>query len=175
MRAHYFYIAPTILDPRRDIVFNASSTLMNILEAGMINNFSAQISYSAFFSECDVTYCTYWVRGRRNIIIIITSLISLSGGLFVALKLSTPILVHILYWCFGYVQGKLPIHQNVILRRFTTVRDTQVSSNKLQCIFQQVQASSNHSLRESCRVNSYSNLFSIFDTGSICKVVVVIG
>jgi hypothetical protein len=105
-RTTAFNYIPPLLNASLDELFNASDTLIDILEEGMIDQLSLPLSYPGFFSECAASNCTYSLQGRQNIILIITSLISICSGLSVALRLVTPFLFHIVSWSIGLVQGK---------------------------------------------------------------------
>ena len=91
------------LDPNAKSRFNQTSTVKEILSNIFIEEWNAQYSYSAFFNQCNVSYCSYPINQRNNVLIIGTKLIGLFGGLNVALQLLLPFLISLL----DYFRNKL--------------------------------------------------------------------
>jgi hypothetical protein len=72
----------------------------------MLDELSRNSSYSSFFAECAANLCTYSIEGRKNIIIVVTSLIGVFSGLSVALQLATPFVVQVYDACLQHVNGR---------------------------------------------------------------------
>lgn len=104
-RNKYFDYTPSLLIPLSNSDFNESSSIKAIVESAFISNSSANISYSGYFSQCAAASCTYSIYGRQSIVIIVTSIIGVFSGLSTVLKLLTPLLVQVLYWCLHDLQG----------------------------------------------------------------------
>ena len=100
-----FNFIPTRLEANRDTRFNASDAFIDIIKEGMMNQVSLTAPYSKFFSACAASNCTYALKGRQKLVIIITNLISICSGLSVALRLITPFLFYIVYGCLKFFQG----------------------------------------------------------------------
>lgn len=111
IRSNYFYYTPSLLTPSPSADFNESSSISTIWDSGFISNWSANVSYSSFYSVCAPTSCTYSVYGRQNIIIIVTSIIAVFSGGSTVLRLLTPVLIQVFNWFLNGIQGM----QNIIL------------------------------------------------------------
>lgn len=117
-RSTTFAYAPPLLSPSADQLFNASNTLIEILEEGMIEELTIQASYNLFFDLCAASNCTYSLKGREDLVIIATRLLGIFSGLSVILRLVTPFLFHIVYWPFRHAQGKSLVRVLHIRGRF---------------------------------------------------------
>lgn len=72
----------------------------------MVENWSKEIDYSLYFTECAPQYCTYSVTQRRDVIFLVTTLFGLFGGLNIALKLLIPGLVQLVSWFITHKRSK---------------------------------------------------------------------
>ena len=66
---------------------NISSSFLALVEYSMVEQWYNQTFYTKFFNKCAPEYCTYTLIERPDILIIITSLLGLFGGLNIAMKL----------------------------------------------------------------------------------------
>ena len=62
----------------------------------MVEQWSNTTDYETFFTECAPNYCAYTITERPNLIIIITTLIGLVGGLNIALHMTSPVVIRML-------------------------------------------------------------------------------
>lgn len=68
----------------------------------MVERWSKEISYDAYFAECAPQYCTYSVTERKSVILIVPLILGLLGGLKVALKILAPLLTQLAIWLVKY-------------------------------------------------------------------------
>jgi hypothetical protein len=74
--------------------FMPKSTIASIIDQLFLEQWESQnVSYADFFRQCQPIICTYSSVSRGNIVYVITTLISLLGGLSTILKLLVPFLV----------------------------------------------------------------------------------
>ncbi|CAF3867982.1 unnamed protein product [Adineta steineri] len=73
------------LDP--DLI-EYNETIEMIINRLMVNEWLSNVSFSLYYEKCLPLSCTYQYDGRNNIFISITTIISIFGGLSLALKLS---------------------------------------------------------------------------------------
>ena len=71
-------------------------SLYNHLLNLFIDQWSIEVNYSKYFSECAPSSCTYTTTNYNSIYYAITLLLSLYGGLIVILRLIAPLLVNVL-------------------------------------------------------------------------------
>ncbi|UJR12021.1 hypothetical protein I4U23_016199 [Adineta vaga] len=96
---------PTLLNNSTPSRFESSTSLSTIIEHLMVDNWSKNISFNSYYTECIPQYCTYSITQRRNILIVITILIGLFGGLNIVLKLSIPLIVQLGSWFITHRKG----------------------------------------------------------------------
>lgn len=73
------------------------TTLEPIYKNLMVENFSASSSYDSFYDICSPSYCIYTHKEPTTILVIITTMFGLFGGLNVALRLLTRFLVKLVF------------------------------------------------------------------------------
>ena len=78
---------------------------MTIFENLMIEQWSNNASYSAFFDHCNPLYCIYSNNERPSVIFIIAILVGIFGGLNVVLKLLIPLILRVFFWFWTNTQG----------------------------------------------------------------------
>ncbi|CAF0901103.1 unnamed protein product [Adineta steineri] len=83
----------TALDTSMSSQFLENSTIGDILDQLMVEEWINSSMYENYYSECKPSYCSYTVRTKNSAIYIITTLIGLVGGLITVLKLMVPYLV----------------------------------------------------------------------------------
>ena len=76
-----------VLDSSLISRFNVSSTINQLLAKAMTEVWQENISHAHYFRECHVSSCTYSTRSRFNMIYMITTLVSLVGGLTKVLRI----------------------------------------------------------------------------------------
>ncbi|CAF4181971.1 unnamed protein product, partial [Adineta steineri] len=73
--------------------FNQTSTIQEIVNELMVDKWNLSSAYENYYKECQPIKCSYTYVDRNNIIFIITTLISLIGGLVKILRFTIPKLV----------------------------------------------------------------------------------
>ncbi|CAF0788979.1 unnamed protein product [Adineta steineri] len=85
------FINVTALDISLSIQYLENSTIADILDELMVEEWNSSSIYDNYYSECQPSGCSYTVTTKNNAIYIITTLIGLVGGLITVLKLTVPI------------------------------------------------------------------------------------
>ena len=80
----------TLLDASLLTKFAANSSIGTILDELMVENWNWSSIYSDYYGICQPLACTYTYKTRNDAIYVITTLISLLGGLVKALKFIVP-------------------------------------------------------------------------------------
>ncbi|CAF1042267.1 unnamed protein product [Adineta steineri] len=87
------FINVTALNISLSIQYLENSTISDILDKLMVEEWSNSSTYENYYSECQPTGCNYSVMSKNSVIYIVTTLIGLVGGLITVLKLTVPMLV----------------------------------------------------------------------------------
>ncbi|CAF3716292.1 unnamed protein product [Adineta steineri] len=80
----------TALDNSLPSNFFRNSTLEEVINEMMVEQFIPSIIYNTYYNVCQPTECTYTYQTKNSIIYIVTTLIGLLGGLITVLKLIVP-------------------------------------------------------------------------------------
>ncbi|CAF3948424.1 unnamed protein product [Adineta steineri] len=83
----------TYLDASKESIFDLNTTLSTIIKSGFIEKWIQNINYSLYFNHCAPKLCFYTINKRFNIYYIITTIISVYGGLSIVLSLIIPAIV----------------------------------------------------------------------------------
>ncbi|CAF1258824.1 unnamed protein product [Adineta steineri] len=90
----YFVTRPlmntTALNNSLPSQFLPNSTLKEVINQIMVEQFVPSIIYNSYYNACQPTECTYTYQTKNSIIYIVTTLIGLLGGLITVLKLIIP-------------------------------------------------------------------------------------
>ena len=73
--------------------FPPNMTVENMIPNMFIEQWSYNVSYSAFFTQCQPSSCSYSVSQRKDFLKIVTILLGIYGGLTTVLHLIAPLLV----------------------------------------------------------------------------------
>ena len=73
--------------------FSLKTTVQVIVDELLIEHWIGTSNYSAFYGQCNPTRCTYSYMPKVNVTLIISTIISLFGGLCIALKIAALILI----------------------------------------------------------------------------------
>ncbi|CAF3911623.1 unnamed protein product [Adineta steineri] len=87
------FINATALDISLSVQFFKNSTIADVLDQLMVEEWNSSSIYEDYYSECQPSGCSYTVTTKNSAIYIITTLTGLVGGLLTVLKLMVPILV----------------------------------------------------------------------------------
>ncbi|CAF4107818.1 unnamed protein product [Adineta steineri] len=94
----------TALDISLSTKFLQNSTIANVLDELMVEEWINSSIYENYYSECQPSGCSYTVTSKNSAIYIVTTLVGLAGGLVTVLKLMVP------YWVkfimFGFKKCK---------------------------------------------------------------------
>jgi hypothetical protein len=76
-----------------------NSTIEDLLDELMVEEWNSSIIYENYFNECEPTECIYTHQTKKNPIYIVTTIVGLIGGLTTALKLIVLRLVKVITLC----------------------------------------------------------------------------
>ncbi|CAF1020292.1 unnamed protein product [Adineta steineri] len=96
----------TALNASLSVQFLANSTVADVLEQLMVEEWNNSSMYENYYNECQPSYCSYTVTSKNSIIYIVTTLIGLVGGLITVLKLMVPYLVEFIMFCIKKCKGR---------------------------------------------------------------------
>ncbi|CAF4109656.1 unnamed protein product, partial [Adineta steineri] len=83
----------TALDKSLPSNFTENSTIEELVNQLMVEEWNPLIMYENYYNECQPSQCTYTHETKNSVIYIVTTLVGLIGGLITALKLIVPRLV----------------------------------------------------------------------------------
>jgi len=92
-------INPIALDPSLLVRFLENSTIEELVNQLMVEEWNQSIIYENYYNECQPLECIYTYQTKNNAIYIITTLVGLIGGLTTALKLIVPRMVKFITFC----------------------------------------------------------------------------
>ncbi len=78
------------LNPNLTSRFYVNSTVSDIMNALMIENWTENINYSFYYNNCNPISCSYTIIKRFNILTVLTTILGLIGGLSVVLGIILP-------------------------------------------------------------------------------------
>ena len=73
--------------------FQTNSTVSQLLSKLMVENWNSSHSFEQYFYSCNPSECTYSYSARNDLVFIITTLISIVGGLIKSLKIIVPFII----------------------------------------------------------------------------------
>ncbi len=82
--------ASLILNENLTSRFYVNSTVFDIMNALMIENWTENINYSLYYNNCNPISCSYTIIKRFNISTVLATILGLIGGLSVALHIILP-------------------------------------------------------------------------------------
>ncbi|CAF4390250.1 unnamed protein product, partial [Adineta steineri] len=83
----------TTLDSSLLIGFSMNSTIQELVDELMVEEWNSSTIYDGYYNECQPSKCSYSYQTKNDAIYIITTLIGLVGGLITVLKLIVPRLI----------------------------------------------------------------------------------
>jgi hypothetical protein len=105
----------TALDPSLPSQYFPNSTIKQLLDNLMIEEWNGTCMYDRYYNECQPTQCTYTVETKNAVIYIITTLIGVVGGLMAILELIVPRLIKFIVYfiqkCRMRVARVMPVAQ----------------------------------------------------------------
>ncbi len=97
----------TALNSSLSSVYSMSSTIQQLVDNLMIEQWNPSLSYERYYDQCNPTQCTYTdiddtFKLHKNIILnIVIILLAIIGGLNTVLRCVVPLLVRPIMFCFG--------------------------------------------------------------------------
>ena len=82
-----------VLDSSAASRFNTTSTVGELVEELMVENWTHSIIYENYFSACQPTHCSYTIKTRNSAATVIITVTSLLGGLTSVLEIVIPYFV----------------------------------------------------------------------------------
>ena len=83
----------SILDATAVSSFSTTSTVGEILNKLMVDDWQWKLMYEKYYEACRPSECRYTLKTRNSVIYIVTTVIGLIGGLMTALKIVVPLIV----------------------------------------------------------------------------------
>lgn len=77
-------------------VFAPNTTLINIVNALMVDRWTSNISFDRYFSQCNPVVCVYTFTSGSDIIGTIVTVIGAAGGWSVILRILTPLIIAVI-------------------------------------------------------------------------------
>jgi hypothetical protein len=88
----------TSLDPSLSSEYSVNSTIQELLDELMIEEWNLSITYNNYYNVCQPIVCTYTSETKNGIVYIITVLLGLVGGLIIVLEFVVPRLMKFIRW-----------------------------------------------------------------------------
>lgn len=85
----------TALDATLSSKFTANSTVGEMIDELMVEEWNSSIAFAKYYDECEPSECTYTVESKNEAMSIVTTVIGLIGGLVKVLKLIVPKIVNL--------------------------------------------------------------------------------
>jgi hypothetical protein len=92
-------INPRVLNASLSSVYSINSTIGDLIDNLMIEEWNVSTIYETYYNECHPTQCTYKLETKNDIIYIFTTLFGIAGGLITVLKFFIPRLVKLIVYC----------------------------------------------------------------------------
>ena len=89
--------------------FNISIPIRYIVNELFIEEWHSQLSYDNYYQQCKPSQCSYKVDEKRHIIMVVTRLLGLYGGLRVSLRLVSPRIMSLFFRIENFFLTKLRI------------------------------------------------------------------
>jgi hypothetical protein len=96
-------------------VYNVNSTIQELVDNLMIEQWNASPTYERYYNECHPTQCTYTFETRNDLIYIFTTLFGITGGLTTVLKLIVPRLVKFIMYCIQKQRTRVVPEMSVVV------------------------------------------------------------
>jgi hypothetical protein len=83
----------TNMQPLNSSINTIDTKITTLIEELFVESWSSEKDFESFFKECQPNKCTYSYNSRGNVGYVISVMLSLVGGLFVALKVASSLIV----------------------------------------------------------------------------------
>jgi hypothetical protein len=81
------------MTPLNSSINTIDTKITTLTEELFVESWSSEKDFESFFKECQPNKCTYSYNSRGNVGYVISVMLSLVGGLFVALKVASSLIV----------------------------------------------------------------------------------
>jgi hypothetical protein len=85
----------------------------------MVEHWYSNISFEKYYNKCEPVQCTYTVLSRNDALFIVTTVISLFGGLVTIFKIIVPRIMNVFMKCIrrerGTIEPKVRVQGNMSL------------------------------------------------------------
>lgn len=92
-----------------------TTTLGTMMDELFVESWNITSNYTVYFEICAPSECYYSYTRKNNLIVILTTLLGLCGGLAVALKLLVWHSLHCIYKLIHYCREKRQIHPSITI------------------------------------------------------------
>ena len=83
----------TILNASLSTKFTANSTVREMIDKLMVEQWKWNITFAKYYDECEPSQCTYTIGSRNGVLFIVTTVFGLVGGLVTILRIIVPRLI----------------------------------------------------------------------------------
>ena len=83
----------TILNASLSTKFTANSTVREMVDKLMVEQWKWNITFAKYYDECEPSQCTYTIGSRNGVLFIVTTVFGLVGGLVTILRIIVPRLI----------------------------------------------------------------------------------
>jgi hypothetical protein len=83
----------TILNASLSTKFTANSTVREMIDELMVEQWKWNITFAKYYDECEPNQCTYTIGSRNDVLFIVTTVFGLVGGLVTILRIIVPRLI----------------------------------------------------------------------------------
>ena len=87
-----------MLNPNLTSRYSRNASAIDIINELRIEQWNEQINYESYYQNCHPNECIYIITKHLHIATVITTVISLFGGLSVILKILTPLFIKFIRW-----------------------------------------------------------------------------
>ncbi|CAF4182847.1 unnamed protein product [Adineta steineri] len=94
----YLSMNLTTLDSSLLIGFSMNSTIQELVDELMVEEWNSSTIYEGYYNECQPSKCSYSYQTKNDAIYIITTIVGLVGGLITVLKLTVPRAVRFVFF-----------------------------------------------------------------------------
>ena len=105
--------------------FPMNSTIRDCLQELLVETWNPTTDFNSYYEQCQPTGCSYTLNIRKDLLVVVTTLVGLLGGLSAALNVLAPIAVRIIYdfipEYFGYFQQKVGLSQRMSINRVAVI------------------------------------------------------
>ncbi|CAF1043810.1 unnamed protein product [Adineta ricciae] len=111
----FYFVQDVFISPLNTNLSSSNETVQDLIDRLLIDEWKYNISYENYYRTCSPRLCRYTIEERVDTLYIITRIIGFYGGLTIALKIITPLLMNIIQYCFRRFQNRIVIQNHSVL------------------------------------------------------------